>query len=269
MAGDPAFQKTDPPTPAPTPAPAAVPQYVTVEQFNALRGQMQQFADQVIKAVQKPAAAPAPAPQPSEVAQRLLENPDAVFNEKMAAWYKANVAPVQTLQMNDTADRLLAEQRTRFDSEFGAGAFDKLILPGFQRTLEQVGDQRDVIRANAQSVSSIVESVKGQNFNAVLEARTAHQKALADATPPAQPPYLVGHNMGPRPAKGELTPAEQLMVDKAKHVTGDDFKDMPELMAMREAWGAGALQAGGTGGHGVSVDATAKLMQNLNGAGAK
>jgi hypothetical protein len=280
VAGDPAFAKTtpDPATVTPTPVPAQ-PGVVTLEAFQAFQqqhaAQMREFAGAVTKAISAvraaPAAPPAPA-APSDVAQRLLENPDAVLNEKFQAWFQANVAPSMRLQMGDTAERLLNEERSRFDAEFGPGAFDKHVRPGFDRTLEQIGENRDVIRSNAQSVRSIVDAVKGQNFTPLLEARTAFEKSKADAAnaQPDQPPYLVSHPFGPRPAKGELTPHEKTIVDRARVVAGDNFDDMPELLAIREAWagGLGAAEPGNS--HpGVSVDAVRGFMNTMNTAEVK
>jgi len=273
MAGDPAFSQQANGNPTPAAAPAAAPAPDTrydalaarVEQIGQGLGRLVGILERQAATAQKPAE---PTP-PNQVAQRLLEDPEATFNSMMQSWYEKNVAPVQRLQMGDQADALLREERSAFDSQYGEGQFDKLILPGFTRTLEQMGDQSRVVSANRSSVRTIVDSVKGQNYAAVRAAEDAKAKADAEAAaanPPAMPPYLVGTPFGVRPAPNELTPAEETMIARAKHVAGDEFSDRAELMALREAWGTGKLSNAQGGERGVSVDSTRTLMQTIAGA---
>lgn len=271
MAGDPAFANPNTPAATPPAAPAGTPpSYVTQEAFATFQGQMKQFADRMIQVVQQsraaaPAATPPPA-APGDVAAKLLEDPTGVITGILSKWYQDNVAPVQRITMSDTADQLLAGERTSFDAEFGAGSFDKHILPQFNATLEHMGPQKDVVRANRSSVQQLVAAAKGSQWAVLEAAKSAHVKATADAAAanPPQPPYLVGTNIGPRPAKGELTPNEQGIVDRAKHVAGDGFEDMQELLALREAWGSGlGASAPGAAHPGVSVDAVRGFVQDM------
>lgn len=274
--GDPAFQ-TSPtagsPAAQPPAAPPGDPGYVTLAQvqeliaaqtkaMSELQANVGRFAQQVTASVQsmrQPAQAPA-APAPSELAQRLLENPDAVLNERFSAWYAQNVAPVQRVQAADNAAQIEREQRAAHDAQFGPGSFDKHIAPALARALNEMGPQADVVRATRSSMEQLYGYARGQAFDALVTERAAYDKSKADATAAQTPPpvpFLIGHDGRPR-ERGQLSPQEQEYMTRARIQGGESFEDLDKLVALRDAL---------NGGLGAATDGDRRMGHSVSAVG--
>lgn len=232
------------------------PAYVSAEEFKAFadkfNGTQDRFAQHLTKLTEaviesrqshgqpSPADPPAADPDTSELVNSFLADPKGfikrVADEAVQSHWNSNQAPVEHLRAIEGRQEVTERLRSQFDTVYGDGAFDEHILPGIEENLSQQKDPR--LGASRQYMTQLVNLIKGEKAESLAEVRQKHQESQKQEAPVSLPELNLHPSMV-APRKSVISPAEQHMIDKAKHVAGVHFtqKDLDMRDALAEGLG--------------------------------
>jgi hypothetical protein len=238
-AGEPPVAPAEPVTPAGEVQPNVAP--LTAESVGEMIQQAQQTGNQpILEALQgvqtalaQQATPPVAPPDATELAERLLTDPKAVFKEEVTEILKEQLAGPLTSNFETQRDERVDTRAAKIDETFGTGFFNENIrdrLTGPQGTLagwpiNQQADPRIIDSAiNGIMGNDFTDTEKGPKLvEALQKTARAHQERAV-----AQPPHVMGPGRPRMPLTNTLTPDEKYILEGFQKagikVTEDEIK---------------------------------------------
>ena len=159
-----------------------------------------------------------PPVEPSELAERLLTDPDTVLNERVdkrvQEVLKSQVAPPMAAAMEADRDERIEARAAEIDLDWGDGFFDEHIRPRLVGPEGNLAAWSIDKQAHPKVIDAAINAILGNDFRDT-ERRAVLRKALADTEKAKQEREVrdAPHLMGPgRPMRGrpdKLTPDMQ------------------------------------------------------------
>lgn len=165
--------------------------------------------------------------EPSELAERLLTDPEGVLNErvteKVNEILRRDVAPPMAAAFEAHRDERIETRAAEIDLDWGEGFFDEHIRPRLTGPNGNLSAWSIDKQANPKVIDAAINAILGNDFRDT-ERRAILRKALADTEKAKQEREVANapHLMGPgRPMRGrtdKLTPDMQEAVSAFKEV---------------------------------------------------
>lgn len=203
------------------------------QRFAQQEQRMNQIADAVARA-QAPAAPKQGEGREAEI-ERFVADPTA-YRAEIAKQVQEQtmraIAPYLLGPANNTQQTTLASERSSIDSEFGDGAYDKLVKPHIDSALQHMPE---AARYNPDALRTAVAALVGSSHlrGQLAQQREAHQRKLAEA---AKQRPKVPNILGPSRAvdaggKPIITPEDRVVLDALEN-QGFKFEES-ELKTIR------------------------------------
>lgn len=184
----------------------------------------------------QPAAAPASASEEKGLLMRIAEGDYSGIDQRVIETLKGTgLIDHLATQAQNAAAANEASARAAVDAEFGDGTYEKQLKPIVDRIL---GDSVTA-RSNPQTVNNAVAAAKGQRFSELVTARTAKEKAVADARAAeearirAQSPWMPGNGFLPA-APNTLDEADSARLKRIGEQTGGNVPKPEEAAKLRD-----------------------------------
>ena len=160
-----------------------------------------------------------PVVEPSELAERLLTDPDGVLNEKVNAILKSQLAQPLTRTFEIDRDERIDSRAHEIDQDWGDGFFDANIRPRLTGADGNLGAWPINQQADPRVIDAAVNAILGNDFRDP-EKRATLQDALAKTAKAKQEREVANapHMMGPgRPMR---TRPDKLSPDMVEALDG-------------------------------------------------
>jgi len=168
------------------------------------------------------------------------------------------LGPLLTPIIQTTHQSILQSKRAAFDTRFGVGKFDEIILPDLQRDLDQLSKSNSNSLGDQATMEALVDRIQGQKRTELNQAEQALTTSRDEATKAdvARVVSALPPSMQPKPAGGikELPEEAKTMLDEIERATGER-PDEKRFIAVHNA-------GPGLGGY-------VKAISELEGAGNK
>lgn len=144
-----------------------------------------------------------PQPKPGDDLDQMLPGLSNRVQQIVVETNKQTLAPLLQPLYETTQADLVAQHQTKFDAEFGEGAWDKYVKADVDQIIEALPHNQ---RVSARHLNLVVDGLKGRHFDQLTEARAANRRAQETAREAAAP--LLGPGRA-KPSGTTLTEDEQ------------------------------------------------------------
>lgn len=151
------------------------------------------------------------APAESDLAERLLTDPDNVLNEKMNEWARNNLSVPLTGSFEADRDERIESRAAEIDLELGDGYFDENIRPRLDGPKGNLSAFPIHQQANPKVIDSAINAILGNDYRdpnkrvTMDEARAKVSKAKEERNV-ATPPNMMGPGRSATQRSDKLTP---------------------------------------------------------------
>ncbi len=218
---------------APEPNPELQAMQESVSQLSTQMGQLAGAVQQQVDNSQAPVVPETPqAPQdPNEILNQLVADPTKFIGDIVQKSITEATAPTVAAFAESTSSLLLNEHKAEVDGKFGAGAWDTVIWPQLQGAVQTAQANDPQALTNRQGLQNAVDTIKGQQFDALVDHKATAQKTaseqeteavkkLTDAATAAATPLLTGgFRSAPREGNA-LNGAEKAVLEERRIKTG-------------------------------------------------
>ena len=135
------------------------------------------------------------------------------------------LAPLLNPIIQTTHTGIVQSQRQAFDTKFGVGKFDEIILPTLQSDLDQLQQSNPNSITDENTVKALVDRISGQKREEINEAEksAADSRKEAEQQDVARVVAALPPSMQPRPTEGvkEVSEEAKTMFDEIERATGE------------------------------------------------
>lgn len=191
---------------------------------------------------QQPANDPNAPIDSAEALRRFADDPEgytrAIANGQISQAVQRDLGPLLAPIIKSASQGIISSQRNKFDTQFGAGTFDEVILPSLQSDLDRLSETNSSVLSDEGTISALVDRVAGQKRTELNKAEETFKTSL-ETKEKEDVARVISHlppSMQPRPKEGitELSAEDKAVLDKIAEVTGER-PDERRLVAVANA----------------------------------
>ena len=135
------------------------------------------------------------------------------------------LAPLLNPIVQTTHNNIVQSQRQSFDTKFGVGKFDEIIMPVLQGDIDALNKSNPAATTDQSTVSALIERIAGQKREEINEAEKnlAVTREEAEKQDVARVVAALPPSMQPKPAMGttEVPEEAKSMFDEIERATGE------------------------------------------------
>lgn len=181
---------------------------------------------------------------PSDLAERLLTDPEATIREQMDKWGRDNLARPLSRSLEVDRDERIETRAAEIDEEFGDGFFDKEIRPRLVGDKGVLSNWPINQQADPFIIDNAINGIMGNDFRDSEKRAVLHKALQETAKSKERDTMNAPHMMGPgrprmRPTNA-LTPAMEYTLEGFQRagisVTKEQIKDALTRENTLSAW---------------------------------